>query len=42
MEVSSLRIIPGVWPLVIVVGFVEMSKVIVIQEAVVAQSVLGQ
>ena len=31
-----------VWPLVIVVGFVEASKVVVFQEAVVAQLVLGQ
>ena len=30
-----------VWPLVIVVGFVEVLKVVVFQEAVVAQSVLG-
>ena len=31
-----------VWPLVIVVGFVEMSKIVVVQEAIVAQSVPGQ
>ena len=31
-----------VWPSVIVDGFVEVSKVVVFQEAVVAQLVLGQ
>ena len=30
-----------VWPLVIVLGFVEVSKVVVAQVAVVAQLVLG-